>query len=163
MFAQDYSGMHGYIDAMDKYKGNNCVKFYGITTEYNGGYERVIPEQHAIRANALRYRTDWESVHGPFECKFAYDISVMPLGCFGSIVFPAIQFALWTNPKRIFLVGCDCSNAGHFDKTGGNNLEPLVDAYKIIKYFASVYYPDTEIISVNPVGLRGLFQDLDQK
>lgn len=28
------------------------------------------------------------------------------------------------------------------------------------RYFAKQYYPNTEIISVNPVGLKGIFTDL---
>ena len=32
--------------------------------------------------------------------------------------------------------------------------------WKELKRFAEVYYPTTEIISVNPVGLRGMFKDL---
>ena len=29
-----------------------------------------------------------------------------------------------------------------------------------MKKFAEVYYPETEIISVNPIGLKGLFRDV---
>ena len=163
LFAQDYLGCKDYIDEMDEYTGHHCVKFYGLTTEFDDEWKRVIPESYAIKANALRYRTDWEDVNGPFECKFAYDISTMSLGCFGSIVFPAIQFALWTNPKRIYLVGCDCSNFGHFDETASEDLRRLIDPWKKLKSFAKTYYPETEIISINPVGLRGMFKDLDQK
>lgn len=93
---------------------------------------------------------------------FAYDLCVEELYCKGSTVFAALQFALWTNPKRIYLVGCDCSNAGHFDNSNGNDMGVLLEPYKKFKSFASTYYPETEIISVNPVGLRGLFKDLDQ-
>ena len=148
---------------MNKYTGNKCIKFYGLTTEFDGQYHRVIPENHALSANALRYRTDWEDNTETFQCKFAYDISTQPLGCFGSIVFPALQFALWTNPKRIYIVGCDCSNTGHFDKSKSDNLSYLIHPWKIFKEFVQIYYPETEIISVNPVGLRGLFTDIDQK
>jgi hypothetical protein len=28
------------------------------------------------------------------------------------------------------------------------------------KKFASIYYPKTEIISINPIGLKGLFKDI---
>ena len=28
-----------------------------------------------------------------------------------------------------------------------------------MKEFAETYYPDTEIISINPVGLKGVFKD----
>lgn len=162
LFAQDYLGCKDYIDEMDCYQGNRCIKFYGLTTEFDGQWARVIPEHNAIKARALRYRTDWEKIDN-FEPRLAYDISTTALGCFGSVVFPAIQFALWTNPKRIYLVGCDCSNLGHFDNTSSENLQRLIGPWNAVKRFVDVYYPATEIISVNPVGLRGLFTDLDQR
>jgi len=159
LFAQDYFATKDFIDAMDEYKGNKCQKFYGITVEW-GDYIRVIPESHAIKANALRYRTDIEQIAG-FRYNFAYDLSSQALGCFTSIAFPAAQFALWTNPKRIFLVGCDCNMQNHF--SGDSTIEDLarlIAPWKEFKKFAMVYYPDTEIISINPVGLRGVFRDV---
>ena len=33
-------------------------------------------------------------------------------------------------------------------------------SYARLKTFADQYYPDTEIISINPVGLKGLFKDI---
>ena len=116
-FVQDYTSVQDVMDQVNKYSGNNCIKFYGLTQEYLSTQpNRLIPESDAIAADALRYRTDWAPVKG-FTPKFTYDIASCPLGCFGSIIFPAMQFALWTMPKRIFLVGADCTN-GHF-YTGG--------------------------------------------
>lgn len=162
IFIQDFSGKTPeYIDDLDKYRVGKCIKFYGLTTEWNDTRNRVIPESHAIRAKALRYRTDWACIEG-FEPQFAYDISTQPLGCFGSIVFPALQFALWTYPKRVYLVGCDCTTAGYaYNKNDINFLEPdkIIEAYKKFKIFANKYYPDVEIISINPVGLKGIFKD----
>ena len=162
-FIQDFSGLHNHIQNINEYTGNNCEKFYGLTTEFDSQWNRVVPESHSISAKALRYRTDWENDIKTFQCRFAYDISTQPLGCFGSVVFPALQFALWTNPKRIYIVGCDCSNTGHFDKSKSDNLSYLIEPWKKFKEFVQIYYPETEIISVNPVGLRGLFTDIDQK
>ncbi len=162
LFAQDYTAVASHIDQMNHYRPGKCKKFYGLTTEYESGFQRVIPESHAIAAGAFRYRTDWEHIPG-FCPEFAYDISAQSLGCFGSIVFPAIQFALWTNPRRIYLVGCDCSRNGHFFQTSATSADSLIPAWQRLKEFVSIYYPETEIISVNPVGLRGLFTDLDQK
>ena len=162
IFIQDFSGKTPeYIDDLDIYRAGECQKFYGLTTKWNNKMNRVIPESHAIKANALRYRTDWAPIDG-FEPQFAYDISTQPLGCFGSIVFPALQFALWTYPKRIYLVGCDCTTAGYaYDKKDTNFLKPdkIVDAYKKFKVFANKYYPDVEIISINSVGLKGIFKE----
>ena len=162
IFIQDFSGKTPeYINDLDKYRIGECRKFYGLTTEWIKEPNRVIPESHAIKAKALRYRTDWAPIEG-FEPQFAYDISTQPLGCFGSIVFPALQFALWTYPKRIFLVGCDCTTAGYaYDKKDTNFLKPnlIIEAYKKFKIFANTYYPDIEIVSINPVGLKGLFKE----
>ena len=79
-------------------------------------------------------------------------------------VFSAMQFIFYTNPKRIFLIGCDCSN-GHAFKT-----PEAFDLYNTqkqgwlkVKEFRDNYYPNTEIISVNPVGLKGVFRDVYTK
>ena len=74
-----------------------------------------------------------------------------------------MQFALFTNPKRIYIVGCDCSS-GYFNEET-KEIKPnkmLVKSWKELKKFVEIYYPETEIISVNPVGLKGLFKDLYQ-
>lgn len=98
------------------------------------------------------------------------DIDVSPLWHGGSVIYSAMQFALWTNPKRIYLVGCDCAGQvdslhwNHFDdgKDNSHNLVPikvLVDNWKMLAQFIEYMYPDVEIISINPVGLKGLFKD----
>lgn len=164
VFIQDYSGKtKEYIDDLDNYGLLFCQKFYGLTTEWIYEPERTIPESHAIEAGAYRYRTDWANIPN-FEPQFAYDIATQPLGCFGSIVFPALQFALWTYPKRIFLIGCDCTTSGYaYNKNEKNFLLPdkIIEAYKKFKKFAHKYYPDVEIVSINPVGLKGLFKDIE--
>ena len=162
IFIQDYSGKtKEYIDDLDTYREGKCTKFYGLTNEWIYDPERTIPEKHVYKAKALRYRTDWAPIEG-FVPQFAYDISTQPLGCFGSIVFPALQFALWTYPKKIYLIGCDCSQAGYaYDKKDKNYLpvNAIIEAYKKFKNFAKKYYPDVEIVSINPVGLKGIFKE----
>ncbi len=83
------------------------------------------------------------------------------LGDFGSVIFSAIQFALYTNPKRIYLVGCDCTDNGYFyrNRKTYNHDTSLVNGWQKLKEFASIHYPNIEIISINPVGLKGLFTD----
>lgn len=162
IFIQDYSGpTKTYIEDLIAYKPETCQKFFGLTTEYENSWERVIPESLAIRAKALRYRTDWVKIPR-FQPKFAYDISTQPLGCFGSIVFPALQFALWTNPKTIYLVGCDCTSNGYFNtdtKSPEFNPDKVYNIYLKFRDFAKVYYPEVKIVSINPVGLRKVFDE----
>ena len=165
------------MDATDKRRTNSmsdynnyrpglCTKFYGISGDFLDNKLFVPSESDTIKANAIRYRTD--NLIGLRICnngRFLYDISTQPLTDCGSVVFSALQFALWTNPKRIFLVGCDCSSTGHFNSSGDKTgLPPTMrQSYMRLKDFAEAYYPDTEIISVNPVGLKGLFKDWNQK
>ena len=166
LFAIDYEAVRSIIKEMNDYRRGQCIKFYGLLAEYHGTKQFIIPESDALNAGALRFRSD------PFivDHEIKYDISSMPLMGGGSVVFSAMQFALWTNPKRIYIVGCDCSANGHFINHGNrkwtNDCSPndaaarLVLSWKKIKDFAAVYYPDVEIISVNPVGLKGVFTDL---
>lgn len=86
---------------------------------------------------------------------------------FGTIVSATLQFALYTSPKTIYLVGCDTTSAGHFyDEEAEEESEGILHThitkvgYARLKMFARLYYPKTEIISINPVGLKGLFTDV---
>lgn len=140
------------------YRGADCKKFYG----YHFMNRNSIPEKDAIEANAERYYF----VNKPTS-DFIFtstDISTRPLNCWNSIVFPAVEFALYTHPKRIYLVGCDCSANGHIFHTEKENFFPTPDdvkhGWEMIKEFKDYKYPDIEIISVNPVGLKGLFKDI---
>ena len=73
-----------------------------------------------------------------------------------------MQFALWTNPKRIYLVGCDTNLGGYYYQQERNKLKvnKVYNCWLKIKEFVRIFYPETEIISVNPVGLKGMFKDI---
>ncbi|MCI9489055.1 hypothetical protein AALC75_09150 [Lachnospiraceae bacterium 48-42] len=104
-------------------------------------------------------------VHPSLLDKPHQNICFHPLMDFYSVVFPALHFALYTYPKKIYLVGCDVSDNGHFDTADDSinlsrlNINRMKYGYAKVKEFAEQYYPDTQIISLNPVGLKGLFTD----
>lgn len=156
LFIQDYSGStKDYIDEFIRYKEDTVKKFIGYLN-YNLEQHCIIPDKYSNYKNIERYY----NVHPLIKKNFTYDIASEPLADSYSIAFPAMQFALWTNPKRIYLVGCDCNNNGHFDKqTNVLAVDSVIDGWKRIKEFAKIYYPDTEIISINPVGLKGIFKE----
>lgn len=173
IFIQDYAGQtKSYIKELNNYNRDTCIKFYGIASELNPNIQ-FIPESEVIEANALRYRTDSIDFDNYYysDVNFAYDIASQPLGDGRSIVFSAMQFILWTHPKKIYLVGCDCSLGGYFNNEKLNEKEKqnylntveIIENWKKLKFFANRYYPDTEIISINPVGLKGIFKDIYQK
>lgn len=145
------------------YRGTDCKKFYGY--HYISKYS--IPEFDAIEANAERYYFIDQKIPTSDKVFLSADISTRPLNCWASIVFPAIEFALYTHPRRIYIVGCDCSANGHLVWTNKSafcsDMEIIKYGWKKIKEYRDSKYPDIEIISVNPVGLKGLFTDVYTK
>jgi len=152
---------------INRYGNDFCQKFYGIFEEQTRIKNFIISESDAIEAKALRYHIDYMPDVWELKPRFTYDISTQALGGRGTVTCTALQFIMWCNPKRVFLVGCDCSNGGaHFYKDNKPTwlaLDDLKQSYGEFKCFAARYYPDTEIVSVNPVGLKGLFRDWYQK
>lgn len=155
MFAQDYGG------GIAKTTINNilqmdCVKFFGYTfgSSINSC---TIPESMTYSTRRYVFKSALRSSIFP-------DIQHYPLMDFNSVIFSAIHFALFTNPKRIYLAGCDVSTDGHFDfvdiKIQEKNIKMMKIGYNRVKEFASIHYPDTEIISINPIGLKGMFTDI---
>lgn len=162
-------------NSFDEIINLNCTKFLGFHCNpefsycnsnilYNDKNKNfcLIPEEHVIKNNAYRF---YSNAH---RNEIFYDIETSPLMDFGSVSFCAIHFALYTHPRKIYLVGCDCANNGYFNNekqpTWNNTmLNRTFYGYKKLKKFVNVYYPDIEIISVNPVGLKGLFRDVYTK
>lgn len=91
------------------------------------------------------------------------EICQHPLTDYYSIVFSALQFALYTHPARIYLVGCDVSGKLEHFYEASDVVVPHAKYFKLgyglLKRFAEIYYPDVEICSINPIGLKGLFKD----
>lgn len=151
-----------FYESMKEY---DAVKFFGIvlsSDQYNmdGIFKGLVTESFTISTNAKRY---YAIFNPDYPTSFTYDIAHLPFGDGGSVLFPMIQFALWTNPKRIYLVGCDCDQ-GYFDGTHSIccDCSYLIPQWEKLKEFAEAWYPETEIVSVNPVGLKGMFKDIYQ-
>lgn len=162
----DYFFLFHYVEEWCKeLKKISCVKFFGHLKD--GPYYHEFPES-VIEENEGRkffQANPNKSIH--------MDIEYYPLMGFRSIVFSAIHFALYTRAKRIFLVGCDASANEHFD--GATLVDPdkqiedvleetccsdLQEGYHVLKEFVNRHYPELEIVSVNPVGLKGMFRDV---
>lgn len=164
IFAIDKIGLKATGKYLIDYKNKNCVKFIG---DINCGKDYQIPEDFILKTNARTYKTtcgvSWD--------KFTLDIDREPLGAFHSVAFQAIQFILFTNPSKIYIVGIDCASNGahfagpeHYVSSRGENIEFLqqeqIQEWKMLKEFVDMYYPSIDIISINPVGLKGVFKDM---
>ena len=171
MIADDWDGINFIQDKIEQY---DCQKFFGHQI---GNYEREIPESFVIKCNAQRYYTDSFMVEDGFASSLVCDIDCRAIGNMANIAMSAMQILLFTNPKKIYIVACDASS-GHYTQNGvseerrkqhekdlklavyGNR---VISVWNDIKAFAKAFYPDTEIISVNPVGLKGIFKDIYQE
>lgn len=90
-----------------------------------------------------------------------YDISREPIANLWGTAFSAMQFILYTHPKTIYLVGCDCSSGYAYKTQQTNYLDVMeqTNSWRILKDYISFYYPQQRVVSINPVGLKGLFED----
>ena len=150
----------------------NCLKLFGHQIGID--YKRQIPESFRIDCGAKRYYTDSYYLGG-YRSRFVCDIDKMAIGNMPNIALSAMQIILFTRPKTVYLVGCDASDSGHFIKPKSETIDAtkqynndnkvtvsgnrVIEKWVELKRFAQAFYPDTKIVSINPVGLKGLFED----
>lgn len=149
-----------YLDIIKQKKG---LKFIGkfLNPEFKQNFPEIKDEE---KYNIYRYyaakRLGAPSLKS-FEYELYSDITTYPLPDYYSIAFAALKFTLWTYPQKIYLVGLDTAQVGNFfDGPSTYNWKKMIEGYKKFKNFAKIYYPETEIISVNPIGLKGIFKDV---
>ena len=157
-FGQDYHGIKSFYDKAIK----NCTyAFIGRSVD-----------MYAANAAPDQYR-DLENVYSYYYHTWFYNtikikssIENFPLADFYTVVHPALHFALYTKPDIIYLVGCDTSTSGYANKNILQfkiHITEITKGYQILKEFRDLEYPETRIISVNPVGLRNIFEDVYTK
>ena len=164
LFTQDFNREYDWMPiygeemkkAFERIKNRIFIGSYSPRLPY---HEIEYPEEYSsINKKIRRYFVGKDS-------DYIYkNICYHPLMDNFSVVFPAVHFALFTYPRKIYIVGCDVSDKGqHFDSD-----EELYDnptwlhkmGWLRVKKFAELHYPETEFISINPVGLTGLFKDV---
>lgn len=167
LFSIDKAGLDtGKEQFYDGFLNYDCIKFMG---DQNMGPNFQIPQDVMYRdAKIRRYKTTIRYLPGIF----ALDLETEALANSSSCSIQAMQFILFTNPKKVYVYGIDCSCASGQHFTGGavNNAArgenaASIDAqhigdWKRLKVFINTYYPNTEVFVVNPVGLRGIFNDV---
>lgn len=152
LFAQDKfpedEHMQGFID----YKGRNCKKFFGIHS---------VDVDYRVRTECISKTENRELyiLNNRRRTQFPFDITLEPFAYYAGTVFSAMQFILFTNPKRIFLAGFDCSSGHAFKVSQSEDLSFQYSAWLKIKDFINTFYENVEVISINPVGLKGIFKD----
>lgn len=160
LFIQDYDAKM--LNQLESQNRKPPHVFFGM--HYMLPNVKPIPFCELDKFKAERYFF-YDHPADPFPFEFTLDIATRPFITYFSTIFVALQFALYTHPQRIYIVGCDCTS-GHFDSHKKNihdkyegNGDAMVERWRRFKLFADALYPDIEIVSVNPVGLKGLFKD----
>lgn len=153
-FTTDYSTQPEWFKELKNY---DFIKFFG---QYStGGMQSrfQVSEDIITENNGRRF---FQGAPSP---EINIDIEFYPLIGYYTIALQAIQFAIYTNPRRIYLIGCDCNQKGYFDgskQSGTSSVDVWLQGYKKLKDFVTRFYPSLEIISVNPCGLKGMFRDV---
>lgn len=81
-----------------------------------------------------------------------------------TVVMAGLQFLVYTGISKIYLVGMDCSGSHCFNNIPSKELDfkVMLADWDNAKEYLNKKHPEIEIISVNPVGLKGYFKDLYQ-
>ena len=151
-----FYGSHYYIHNVHRENIHKTCALKNITS-FASAYEEGRSHKDINRGNITPERAiELESI--PFEnnlSTFTNDISeYATLG--HSIIFPAIQIILYMGIKKIYIVGCD----GGFTQGQSSGDEHLLFWWRKFVEFKKIYYPEVKIISVNPVSLKGWFDDI---
>lgn len=146
-------------ETLADYRKGKCVKFFGHNMYH------PISEAFYERCGAEEYYLEASRAENPYS-RVALDLECQPFCCSCSVILVAFQFALWCRPRRIYIVGCDTANNGYGQGITAITpqtlwLDGLLEGWRQMAEFARKHYPDIEIVSVNPVGLKGMFRDME--
>ena len=151
----------------------NIEKFFGGFPKARGAGSVV---SDAYKGNCALFDMDGPVWAGSCLQGFETDIAKHYISDFGtSTIFVLMQFALYCGFKTIYLVGCDISNYNaanvadryfyhdeHLPKMpqhAANGMKRLHIKWKKLQEFAYANYPDTRIVSINPIGIKDLFEE----
>ena len=153
LFAQDNFPLREDIEAFISYKPETCKKMIGYMTK-DAPFRYRQSDYARIKNREMFVINNIEMLECP------HDITLEPLADLCGTVFTALQFALLTNPKRIILAGFDCNTGHFFDEDKKLDLSWQLRSWLMFKEHVDRYYEQVEIISLNPINLKGLFNDV---
>lgn len=169
IFIQDFQPGHLYD--LEELKKIDCIKFFGKhCTRPNHYVNADVPEYLIEEIEAKKYFVN--HIYGPAgNTPIMADLEYFPIMDCWTTSFSALEFAFFTHPKTIYLVGLDTSVklGGHYNDSTilveeqEERFAESIKGYRKVKQFADSNYPDIRIISINPVGLRGIFEDVYTK
>lgn len=159
-FFNDYLWSSGELKQAIKEYRPKIQKFLGT---FIGDFNFGCPQNFAIESDALWYDSEgpfWGSQKGSFQT----DIQKYHFGdAGGSTIFICMQFALFCGFQEINIVGCDINGSQHFHQNNRkSDLSYLKRSWGLFKSFIDNNYPNVQINVINPIGLKGYFNDIYQ-
>lgn len=173
IFSNDFKGVEKYQNELIKY---DAIKIFGDYSK-DLRFQGIYPEYFVRENNAKRFYLDFNSsLLFSNNQNFIKDINLEPLSAVMNVGYIVLQFALFMNPDDIYLVGYDVTS-DHFTNNGyskeellkehqfidkwlGETNKTLLEYYNKFIDFKNYNYPNTKIHSINPIGLKGLFDDI---
>lgn len=170
MFSVDKTAIEMSKDKIEK--ATDLIKIFGKAML---SPERILDESYFSMENVIPFDVADAIENSSFEGNFVIDIKENAIRYFQSVATVAVQIALWLHPRRLYLVGLDFSTVGHYnDEIYTNNIaqqhknwvtehwqtDYVRNFWQKVRDFASHYYQDVKIVSINPVSLKGIFEDI---
>lgn len=162
-----FSDFHPIHNDLDELRETTCPKFFAQCADPLSMKTRfVMNSNHDVVKALPSYLKEFPNsqlVYFKYVHDFPRNIEVEALPNYSTCVTMTLAFALHTGVKKIYIVGCDTTPNGHFNGVPCDrdfNTQSLINGWLKFSDFRRFYYPDVEIISVNPIGLKGLFTDV---
>lgn len=157
-FMMDFGGKNGFNNIKETIYNTpvNIQKFIA-TFHINKNSEFTIPDKY-IKNHVKQFEIikHTEDIYPPPK-----DISNYCLGMPQTIIFSALQFALFSGFKKILLVGCDLGekpeHGNYLFKDHHHNYNSFKNQWIIIKKWVQQEYPNVNIYNIEPVGLKDIF------
>lgn len=157
IFAQD--NLEQEMFAAAQYHGSRCQKFFGCINKKRYQEEwvkalniRPIPNSYFNREDVIKYYLTPK--------KFEQNIGYKSVADNGGTALSACQILLYLGFRRIWLVGIDNTYDQHFYGGKMEDFSKQILFWKQLKHFCEKKYPEVEIISINPMGLKGIFKNV---
>ncbi len=156
LFAQDNFPDKEDIEEFIKYGEDTCVKMLGIHP-YLANFSIKNDTICRIKNKELYVLNN----RRPNKSLLPINISIEPLARFDGTVFAVLQFCLFANAKKIYLAGFDC-NVSHMFTSDviAMDLTRQYEYWIQMKTYMDCIYNSCDIVSINPIGLKGLFKDV---
>lgn len=158
-FATDYRA-RGYIENALRTLPADCGIFLGYNVSYAANPTLEIPLILGEDPRVSNF-CDYYSLAPRME------LELYPVFHCYTVLHSMLHIALYMNPDVIYLLGCDSVPNGYFDgrdataqKSGAMHVNEIKYGYVQLRNLQRHQRSRTRIVSVNPIGLRGFFEDV---